>query len=706
MYGSDIDFERMDTSQIIKVFEPFNGTVSLGLVGKYANAMLITKSEKKIFARNLAILYSKAVRQKIKTKTPFLPILEDTKGSIRLGRFIQGETKFGDCKIEINDLIQTAIIAAPNKGKTRLIFTLIKEILRLNEDKNKTSVIFLDRKQDGRRAGKEFVVLSLEDIFINIFDPPPGCEPRKWMSDVCQLLMSVWQYFQRSRNALLKASYNLYEIKQRPPTILEVYEVLKEEDANSRRTSNRKLEINEVNEDRLENSILEFGKCFTRRKTFPLYEFLDSGIPLVIEADVSNDSFSLILGWLLLYIYRYRKSNNMRGNVSENGAVLVCDEAFLLWEKAREWSESRRELGADFISTAPLFIRDFKTAIVAASQSVLSSDYMAATNLKIIGYCANYDDAKYLANSLGDPDLTEIILRLGVGQFIIKIGDKKPALLQTEDYPLETVDNSQLKERMKIFVDYIEERTREIQEERTEEPKETARLSRDAKNLLVDALTYPESTISARYSRLGLKGAKAQDVVEEILDAKYADLVFEPIESFKAAKYLVLTQQAIDWLRSQDLNVSQVQHIGRVGPVHSLYQNILQVYLRRSGWKVTHDYQVGEKFVDVYAEKTGRKSAFEICINEAVNVARVVSSLDLVDEYIFLCRDIVTANAVRSQVNIQNSKIKYFVANQYITALKSSVSNYYSYKNENSQDTQNKQNSGSFTSEQPENRSE
>lgn len=704
--SQSLNFEKMDIPQILDIFEPYNGTVSLDLVGKYAKAMSLgTERGKRIFAKNLSLLYAKVTSQMLRTEMPFLPILQDTTGQIRLGRFIQGAKKFGDCKIGLNDLIQSAIIAAPNKGKTRLIFNLIQEILKLNNEENKTSVILLDRKQDGRRAGGEFVILSIENIFINLFDAPPGCDQRKWLSDLCQLLMSVWQYYQRSRNTLMKVAYNLYETRKMPPTLLEVYEVMREEDASNRRMSSRKLEVNEVNEDRIENTLLEFGSCFSRRRTFPLYEFLDNGIPLVIEADVSNDSFALLLGWLLLYVYRYRKSNNMRGNVSEGGTVIVCDEAFLLWEKAREFSESRRETGASFTDVAPLFMRDFRTAIVAASQSVLNADYMASTNLKIVGYCGDYEDVRYLANSLGDPNLVDVIPKLGVGQFIIKIGDKKPALLQTEDYPLETIDDNTLKEKMKPFTNYIDEYCKEESEEKQEEVRETVRLGRDAKNLLIDVLRYPESTISIRYSRLGLKGGRAQTVVDEVLVSKYAELVVESIEGVKAAKYLVLTQQAIDWFKSQDMDVSQIQHIGHVSPVHDLYQNILQVYLKKSGWSVRHDYAVGSKFVDVFAEKDDRKIAFEIVINDAVNADRVYSALEHVDEYLFICRDIAVLNSIRSQIRIQNSKIRYFIASQYMSSLKKDVLDYYTYNTQNNQNTQNKQNSGHFDAEQPENRS-
>lgn len=708
MYTRSIDFERMSSREIKEEFDKYNGIIPTSLVEKYTKGISYsTDSGRKIFAKNLNILYARAMMHVSRTDAPFLPLPKIRDGDLTIGKYKQGTLEFGECKIKLNDLIQTSIIAAPNKGKTRLIFTLIKEILKLNDRSDtKTSVVMLDKKQDGRNIGPEPVVLSAEESGINIWDPPPGCDPKRWISDICQLLMSVWQYYQRSRNSLMKVVYNLYESKQKPPTMIEVYEALREEEMNNRRMSNRKFEVNEVNQDRIENALQEFGACFSTRKTFPLYEFLDSAIPLVIEADVSNDSFALLLGWLLLYIYRYRKSNNLRGNLSEGGTVVVCDEAYLLWEMARDYSETRRELGGDFISTSPMYIRDFRCAILAASQRPLSSDFMSTTNLKVVGFCGDYEDAKFLASSLGDPSLTEIISKLEPRHFIIKIGDMPPALLKTEDCPLQPVNDADLKERMKPFVDYIKEFRKEDEEEKSEEKTTRVRLSNDAKRLLIDVLAYPESTISSRYFRLALKGKKAQDVVEEVVTSKYADMVVEQIEGSKAAKYLVLTQQAIEWLKSENMDVKHVQHIGKVSPTHALYQNILQVYLRRYGWEVQHDSPVGNKFVDVVATRSNYTISYEIAVTGAVDKERVLSALPSVSEYIFLCRDMIILSTIRSQLEgIKDGKIKYYVASQYMTNLKKGVLANYHYKTENTQNKENKQNLTSSESEQEENRS-
>jgi len=643
-------------------------------------------------------------KQILNSKNPILSdISEDIDGVLDIGQLLVGDVSTGRCLINLNDLIQTAIIAEPGKGKTKLLFWIIKEIQRLNEKlENKISVVMLDRKGDGRRAGPDFVVLSLDDLGINLFDAPPNCDPRKWISDVSQLLMAKWGFYYRSRNYFMTIVNNLYETKHRPPSLLEVYETIKERQED-RRISSRKLEVVEVSLDRVENSLQEFGRCFTAKKTFPLWEFLDNGVPLVIEGDISNDSFSLLLGWLLLYIYRYRKSNNIRGNLSEGGTVVVCDEAYLLWEAARDFSDSRRELGADFVSVAPLFIRDFRTAIIAASQRPLSPDFMATTNLKIVGNLGEYEDMKYAANSLGDPKLISVIPKLKIGQFIIKIGDKKPALLQTEDYPLQEVGDAELKERMKPFVDYLQNYYKEEEEEKPQEVKERIKLSRDAKKLLFDIVNYPDSTISVRYNRLGLKGKRAQEIVEETITSKCTEIVEEAIEGTKAAKYLVLTQSSIDWLKTQNVDVSSIQHIGRVGSLHALYQNILQAYLKKLGWTVRHDFAIGDKFVDVFAEKEN-KVAFEIAVSDAVNAARVATALDSVDEYIFLCRDFVVVNTIRSQIKIQSEKIKYFVANQYLSKLKKDVLDYYNYNTKNNSNSQNKQDSASDKREQKDNR--
>ncbi|MEM3143160.1 MAG: hypothetical protein QXW91_00825 [Candidatus Nitrosotenuis sp.] len=646
------------------------------------------------------------VKQILSSKNPVLPdITDDIDGNLYLGKIMVGDTPTGACLVGLNDLIQTAIVAAPGKGKTKLIFTLIRAILKMNEKlRDKISVVMIDKKRDGRRAGRDFVVLDLDYLGLNFFKAPPNCDQHKWISDMSQLLMSRWGWYFRSRNYFMSRVNNLYEAKGKPPTLLEVCELINEELVTGNRISSRKLEVVETNLDRMENTLSEFGPCLSKRETFPLWEFLDSGIPLIIEADISDDSFALLLGWLLLYIYRYRKSNDMRGNVSEGGTIIIADEAFRLWEPSSLYSDSRRELGADFIATAGLYLRDFRTAIVAASQKPLSSDYMASVNLKIVGYCGDYEDALYLANGLGDPDLVKVILKLKPHQFLVKIGDKKPALIQTDDYPLQNVDDEELEQRMKPFIEYVKNYCKEKDEDQKEEKKETVRLSRDAKNLLVDVLTYPESPISARYFRLGFKGRRAQKVVEEVLVSKYAELVVEQIEGVKAAKYLVLTQQAIDWLKSQEMDVSQIQHIGRVGPVHDLYQNILQVFLRKCGYSVMHDVQVGQKFVDVLAEKNGRKSVYEIAVSDAVSEDRVYSALESVNEYIFICRDFIVLNSIRAQIKIQNEKIRYFVASQYLNSLKKHILDYYTNNTENNQNTQNNQNSDSFNGEKEENR--
>lgn len=646
------------------------------------------------------------VNQLIRSRNPILnDISSDLSGRMSIGKIMVGDTPTGECRLDLNDLIQTAVIAAPGKGKTKLIFTLIRAILKLNENlENKISTIMIDKKKDGRRAGTDFVVLSLNDIGLNFFDPPPNCDQLKWVSDISQLLMSQWKWFYRSRNYFMSVANNLCEARSKPPTLPEICETIRGEMITGNRISARKLEVIETNLDRIENTLAEFGPCLSKRKTFPLWEFLDGGIPLVVEADISDDNFAILMGWLLLYIYRYRKSNDIRGNVSEGGTIVVVDEAFYIWEPASVYSESRRELGPSFTATAGMYLRDFQTAIVAASQKPLSPDYMSSVNLIIVGYCGNYDDALFLANSLGDPELVKVILKLKPHQFLVKIGDKKTALVQTPDYQLQEVDDDDLRQRMQPFIDYIQNYCKEEQKEPKEERKETVRLSRDAKSLLADVLTYPESPISIRYSRLGLKGRRAQEVVEEVLISKYAELVVEQIEGVKAAKYLVLTQLAIDWLRSEGKDVSQIQHIGRVGPVHDLYQNILQVFLRRCGYTVTHDVQVGRKFVDVLAEKDGKKIVYEIAVSDAVSEDRVYSALESVDEYLFICRDMMVLNSIRSQIKIQNDKIRYFVASQYLNSLKKHVLDYYTNNTENNQNKQNNQNYDSVSGEKEENR--
>lgn len=501
---------------IVKRFRRFNMSVKIDLIRKAAKAMAAARSEesKKTFRNIIKQFEVRTELLRLKTDKPFIEVPEESAaGDIVLGSFMQGGEVYHECRVAINDLIMSCVNAAPNKGKTNLLFHICREIDEYNKrnPERKICLIVLDRKKDFRNLPIPAAVLDIQDVRINFFDAPPNSDSERWISDISNALMHAWGWMFASRNYFMHKVYELWQ-HGRTPTLYEVFEEIRKDKEAPGRITNRQMEIQEVNLDRIQAALREFGKCLSARRTFQLHEFIESGTPLVIEADVSPDSYAILFSWLLLYIYRLNKDNDVRGNLSNGGVMIVADESYLLWEIAKDHSEARRELGANFISLAPLYLRDFRTCIIAASQRPLSPDYMSAANTRIVGYTGDYKDAQYCANSLGDPDLLQTIMKLGVGEFLIKIGERDAALVKVPHVPFERISDEAIAAMMKPYREAIIEYCREEQEkEKKEEPR--FRISEETKALLRNVCDYPDATISFRYEKLGWKTSAAQQHV-------------------------------------------------------------------------------------------------------------------------------------------------------------------------------------------------
>ncbi len=706
------DLSRMSAEDIYRESEKYNAKIDLQMVRQLITAYTLSSAQlKPKYLNMLKMMFDRITHIALKTDKPFLKIPEKSVGSLQIGKFMQGGETFTECLLEPDQLIQTVIVGSPNRGKTKLMFGICKQIDLLNQRRSPEKRIgilcFDNKRQDFRNLDIPMVALRIpHDISINILEPPPECDTRRWFSEISQLLMSIWGIYFASRNFLLSVINDLYESKSKIPTLLEVYEAIKDKQETQKRFSPRRLDIQDVNLDRLQNALMEFGASFaTKRKSFPFWEFIKNRIHLVIESDLSNDSYALLVGWALLYAYRYNKSNNIRGNISNGGILFVIDEAYTLWEASRDFSESRRELGANFVSQSPLYVRDFSIAICAASQRPLSPDYMGASNLKIVSYLGDYNDARYIASSLGDPELVEVIARLGIGEWIVKIGDQQPALLKTEDYPTGRISDEELEQRMQPFLEYVKNYCSEPEEtEEVKEQKQHEKLSPEAKAMIMHVYDHPLTKLTNRYEDLKLTGAKAQQIITELKEKGYAETIQEAIDNPHKSTYLILKEPALTWLKSQGKDVSYLLRIGRVSFTHAFYAMVLSRTLRNLGWKVTNEQSVGNKFVDVYAENKDKKIAYEIAISPSVDAARVKSALDMVDEYIFLCKDMLIINSIENQLKeLVSDKIKYYIASNYILDLKKAVLDHYTQNNQNNE---NKPENGDSSSNEERTRSD
>lgn len=707
--------------KIVERFKPFNMHVNMDLIRKAAKAIVMAKSDdsKRIFQNTLKLFENKVALLRLNTDKPFIevPSAESWSGSICLGNFQQGTSQYHRALIKPADLQMTQINAGTGRGKTNLLLQIIAEVSSYSQSvdkKNRIGVIVLDRvKKDFRNAVLPgAAILDVNDLRINFFDPPPNVPADKWIPEICNALMHVWGWLYASRNYFASTVDRLYQHgRGRIPTFHEVYHEIKRDKESFGRKTNRQQEIQEINLDRIENTLREFNRCLDTRRTFQLHEFITERVGLIIEADITPDSFALLLVWLLLYVYHFNKQNGIRGNIGENagGILIVCDEAFVTWDSVRDHGSARKEIGANFVSLAPLYLRDFSVAILAGSQRPLSPDYQAAANLRIIGYSGDYKDSQYYANSLGNPDLLEDIMRLDRGEFLVKNGDKPAALVKVPLVPFRIpgrrITDEELAEEMEEFKQAILDYCREpeaVQPERVFQD-----VTDTTKSFLLDICAFPDSPLKDRYERLRLRDSSQQEALQSVLKSGYVTVVKESLHSKKQGKYLIATAAGISWLRSQAKDCSAIAFEGNVSPAHILYGSVLFHRLHNLGLQVSKEKYVADKKVDVLA--SGKKRlAYEICVSADVDIPNVLSALDSgeLDEYYFLCQSVIVEQSIRSR--IQGPKVNFRIAADYLLELlnlESEAVRSLSNSNKNTPNTPESQESSQNAHEQPKSRS-
>ncbi|MCI0563278.1 MAG: hypothetical protein MN733_32780, partial [Nitrososphaera sp.] len=210
--------------------------------------------------------------------------------------------------------------------------------------------------------------------------------------------------------------------------------------------------------------------------------------------------------------------------------------------------------------------------------------------------------------------------------------------------------------------------------------EKTVRLNEEAKKLLINVVNYPSLTITQRYGEVSLKGRYAQQIKNFLIDQKLIEEVFLAVGSSKQSTFLVPTKRALDYLKNQNIAFADYYvHIGKTSAMHQLLQAMSIELLRNDGCVTRNDYQVGEKFADIYAENREKDVKFivEIAVNPAIDVGRLKSSLDYVDYFVIIAADLVVLNSMENSLRgINSTKIRLYVASNFLSALRKRVLDY------------------------------
>jgi hypothetical protein len=700
MYARNIDFDRMNPQQIRDEFKKFNGIIKTDLVNKLSRGIAFASEKSKpMFSKNLNALYAKATLQTSLTDTPFLPLPENTKGDIMLGKLVQGNKEFGDYCLPISELVHSIALGGTGTGKSTLVWSILKQLIE-----KKSRLLVFDRKRDIRNitASVPMAILNANDLRINIFDPPTSnINPRAWISKVCDLF-TIFGLYYSSRNYIKEFVITLLEDTRQTPTIFDVYYSIKSKAERGQTRAN----YHDASLNKIQNIVEELGPCFSCKKSFPLEQLLD--VPIAIEVDqLSMQSERFLVAFFLLAIIEMRKAKSIRGNpaIDEESIFIFVDEAANLWNPQLDNSDRVQEMSFDILQEIPLIARDFKICLFFSSQRPLSKNIMANVRTKLLSNMPDAEDAWYMANSIGTkPDIFQ---KLGVGEFLVKTGKTDPFLIRTEKMERQILDDKTFDEMKKPFAEHIMLNCTPLTEQITiEKIDDTSRLSNDSKKFLINVTNYPSLTVTQRYDELSLKGRYAQDLKQSLIDRKLIEEIFLAIGSSKQSTYLVPTQKAIDYLDSIGESTRFYKHIGKTSPLHQLIQAMLIEYFTDKNCVVQNDYQIGEKFVDVYIESDKKKIALEVAVNPAIDAERVLSALDFVDQFVILPVDLMILKSIENSLkSLKSEKIKIFLASFFLASMKKGTLAIIPQNTLEQQNNQNKQNLASDEVEQQKNRS-
>ena len=652
----------------VEYFENFNLYVNIDDINRlYEQYHFSTESGKQRAYRMIMQIYAQCQMLKARSSKPGLIVPERSDGEIVLGNFFQHDREGGECRISFDDISHTTNIAMVGMGKTTLQFNMIESAYTaIKQAAGKTNFIIWDKKQDYRALDIGQLVLSATkgDFGIQLFEPPPGVDRVAYQSDIVELLMHTGKYFFASRNTLVLTLESLHKDLGGIPNFFDLQQKLKEEYEYDRNKSYRRTEILEVLIDRGDSLIRQAGAAISAEHSLALEELCDEGISLVLEADVSPDVYQLLTAWSILYLYHYRKAAGIRGNVSvRSGTICVMDEAHYHWDPMLTYSDSRKETGASIIERAPLLMRDFSISIMALSPMPLSSEIQSTSRLRIVGHVGDARHMKDLAANLGDAKLVEIIPKLGVGEFIVKVRDMKPALVRARSRMIVRPTDEEIQQKMEAMVKHIRgrcfpERPQELQEKR----KPKVILSDKMIAILHSINSHPYWYHSQRLKAV-LKSANsnAKKVIDDLEAVGYIKVV-----QFDGRKYHVPLQPGVDWMRDNGLNVSHINFQGNQTPMHKLLLVLVSSALRARGFNIFHDHKIGNKIIDVFCDGI----AYEVYLKADVNADNLKSALSAgVEKFVMVCLTDQIMEALSKQLP-PSDKVEYRLATEIVEKLR------------------------------------
>jgi hypothetical protein len=571
---------------------------------------------------------------------------EELDGEIVLGTIIQGGKRVGRFAVRRSDLTRhVGVYAQTGHGKSVLLYNLAEQLIDQS-----IGFWFFDVKQDGRALlsnHEQLIVLPWQLFRWNPLRPPPKMNVKLWWQLFSEVCGHAWGVYHAGINYLLEFLDQLYEDYQKTgvfPTLGDLHRLM----VASQETSRKRMEYYDVMYNRTRTLTSILGKMLNSENGLKLEDLVNHFVVFELDqlrAEEQNWLIEVMLTWL----YAYRMTEQHRGE--ELRQVIICDEAHRIWDANKEWRDTTREMGMPTINLFPTQFRDFGVSLILTSQesSKMTQSVHANTLVKIVGNLGNGTDINSIAEAMGlDDEEREIIHKLKRGEWLVKLSDKytEPFMIQTADYPVDKhVSDQAVADRLRKLLPelQIDERAEAIGVAKIIETGPRlikSQLSPDAWGLLVNVCQHPFLGLKSRCYALKISGRRIETAFKDLAERHLVVAKeFAPLEKFRAAKFMLLTEDSLNLLSDFGYDTSLWKKIGNVGWEHSLYQVLIAYSLRKKGYEATIEKKLPSgRRLDVYCYDGHRKTGIEIELTTK-NIEEKIEGIDELDDLVILVKD-------------------------------------------------------------------
>jgi len=226
----------------------------------------------------------------------------------------------------------------------------------------------------------KFVYLQLMHFFINIIEPPPGLDFKRWVNIIAEIFSNYLDIRVASRSLLVTTILKISELPEflpsgRYPTLKDVYFYLLKMKIPLLSNISRQKETLII---RLEGLFAVFGDNINSHRQLNWNKFIKTDWALSLVG-LPTDYQNLLILIIVSKVLMYRIVNNLRSQNLEN--LVVLDEAstmLKIWHEQREGNY----LLLDYLAQA----REFGVGFLISTQtlSTLPTSLLANTGIKVI----------------------------------------------------------------------------------------------------------------------------------------------------------------------------------------------------------------------------------------------------------------------------------------------------------------------------------